>query len=353
MSFIGHFKRVTLAPASCIALAVALFFGPAHAAEAFRFDVQRPDPKIKGMLIESKPIELDVTEAAPSVYRFELVIEGSFKEEEAALLQGTQKIETQPGSGRFALKVEVRGPMTPIRILAVDPLGAITEEELLLKARDWNGIFQTLSQEYEKTLAFRTGIAAAYLDYSESGKSGIGSFSQISISGTADLSKTFMDRKWYLQGGLYGTLLPTSTSIQGTSMRYLGANARVGVKTWEISPDSVLWTQVGWTYITTFSTGETLGFKNLLSPQINPVLTRRLGPRATLNGYFKLAPLYSLSLNERELAGGVSVGWRTIKGTRMGMGVDYSDIRLYPTGESDSEIRSRTWVIGFSMGFSQ
>ncbi len=100
--------------------------------------------------------------------------------------------------------------------------------------------------------------------------------------------------------------------------------------------------------MTTFSSGSAFGFKNLMAPQINPVLTYGLTQRTQLNAYIKLAPLFEFKLDNREIAAGVGLSTSTFKGRTFGLGLDYSALTLNLAG---SEVKSTNTVLGGWFGF--
>ncbi len=326
-------------------LLIALGAPRPAAASLFEFEIQRGAKPISTLNWETLKLEVEVEEEAPNVFRFSAKVPGTFSETDGSLLWNYQQVAVKPATRKFELPVDIRGPSTPLKLVAVDPMGTIQEEEVLLVSKSWAEMLQFLATGGPVGRRYTAGLSIASLSYSEPL---VPSFSQVALAGKVGVVMPFSNGLWYLDGNLYGTLQPLSSSIAGTSLRAIGLNVRGGRRVYEFNDQLSLWGQGGWFYTTTISSGREFGFKNLLAPQANPVLTYRINARTQVAAYFKFAPLFGLNFSERELAFGGGWSSRTLKGFNYGFGFDFSDLQIQVEGEP---LRSTNIVLGGSFSF--
>ncbi len=169
---------------------------------------------------------------------------------------------------------------------------------------------------------YRLGFSAAYtsISYTESDEfqpsRGVSGFSEIALTTKASLRYFLIPPVVDLEANVFFTALPLSTNLSGVTVRYLGANVRLGVPIPPILPKPLsLNLMLGWYYITMFVTDNQFGFQNIRGPQIYPELSWIIHLKNDLplvfTTYFKFSPistsLTTLTFKNRELSTGLNV----------------------------------------------
>jgi len=308
------------------------------------FRSKRPLVDLRLALPSTSIVEADVTEwSGAQGFLITLPLKGNFTLVDGALLLRDSAIELKPETGAFSLRVALSGAVTPIMLTQVAADGTVKQEEVQIAALDWNRLMRQLRGEISPATTWNAGLGLASLNYTQSGSQPL---SQFSLSGKLSYSRPLGFGNLDLQGNLYGTLLPLTSSVDGVYVRQIGLNLRVGRSILTIRGGYNVLLYGGGFYSSAYSADDSRGFKNLMGLQAYPAVQKRLNARQRLDVYLKVVPLFGLSLEERELAVGASWSYLTLKGRVWSAQVDWSDILINASG--GERVQSRNVVFGIT-----
>jgi len=313
-------------------------------ADPFEFKIFRGKKPIDGMKIEPVPGGVEVISDEPGSYRINVTVEGEFTTPDNSLLSNLAPIPLDGSKGHFKLKVDARGPMTPIVLTEVSAEGNLVQEELQLVTERWETAIHELKNGPQSRHRITPGFGLAFLNYQQTGTE---DFSQVSLSAKATYIYFITPRLWNIELNGYGTVLPLSSSVDGLSLKQLGFNARMGYFFWPQEGSLRVGVSGGLFYTSAVSSNNLFGFSGLAGAQFSPTLFKAFSAWDTGSAYLKLVPLFRRSFADREVAAGF--GWfHTVFGGRTySVSFDFSDIRFKP---SDTEqIDSRNLVLGGSL----
>jgi len=113
-----------------------------------------------------------------------------------------------------------------------------------------------------------------------------------SVSLTAKVSVRYkISSRWSLGANTYFTAASLSRDKLGRVLRFLGVNGRVGYRLPFVPSPWSLSIMVGVYYTTTFTSDNSIGFKNMFGPQFFPVLVRSFKNKNRVYVYFKFSPI--------------------------------------------------------------
>lgn len=234
----------------------------------------------------------------------------------------------------FEVLAPIKGSMTPVNVVAVGPEGQVEKEALIVAFDQWEQAEELLGPGVRDTRNKRhvyfPSFGITSLSYSEPNTpNGDVNLSQIGITGK--LGYSFLFRPQFDVGVItYLTLLPLSTNISGISARFFGFNGKVGYS----HPLKNGWTlgiQTGFYFTTMFVTNDAFGFKNLMGPQLFPVVRKNLS-KGAVSGYLKFSPVAASisiqNLSNRELAFGAGYSRPLANGRVVSVNLDFANLAL-------------------------
>lgn len=197
---------------------------------------------------------------------------------------------------------------------------------------------------------FSPSLGYAAITYSQTGRA---AYSGTDVFAEFAWNHVFANRSWDVDANAYFNALPISTNLTGINGRFLGVNARVGYAIPKLPDPWFARIALGVYYSSFYVTGNAFGYRNLIYPQIYPVVGYRSASLGTIAGYLKYVPTnagFVPNLTERELAGGLSFR-RPAPGhpnQDMIISVDYSNLIYLPL----PSITVQTSAFALSVGVS-
>jgi hypothetical protein len=299
----------------------ALLGADARAANAKLLHPGKPPKRVKQLSwnddIHTREIEVEpefYEEAGKRNFRGVIHLTGILREHSGwIIVKGDAKIETSEKDEiqRFFIDVPVEGNKTPLNLFLISPEGKIEEERISFNFPGWADFkkLHTVGPPPQSPLSLVPSVGLTYISYRETL---VPDFTESAVTIKFTAAYRFKP-SWDVGVTPYLTLQPLSTNQSGVSARFLGANFRVGYLVPFPKEPWRLTLMAGFYYTTTFITDSAFGFKNLMGPQIFPVLRRMLSPRTSLAAYIKFSPVGSgIGISDfanREVAGGLSFTW--------------------------------------------
>lgn len=250
-----------------------------------------------------------------------------------------------PGAdGRFKVEIAIRGVENTYELKAVDPFGSILTRTIQVRVENYSELAApakkvNLPASTASSASAPNGaslsLGPTLILHSESQEPG---YTAINVTLKGAFTRSFLHPRLILSASAYMTAYTLASSLPDLSVRYLGANLRLGYSAlspqspWQISVSAGLF------YGTMLVSPANFGYKNLLYPQVYPALTRRLSDRNTLGAYFKFVPLSEslLAVNLREREWAVGLFWDRALGESKALtfGMDVSDLSFrVPSGK--------------------
>ncbi len=271
-------------------------------------------------------------------------------------LPDVQIIQVANQLGQFSVRARIKALETRVELQAVHISGETQPVRLLMGYPGWSGFAEkhfrpkTPEPAPEPQISITSHSLSPSLAYSSLTyrQTDVDEFRQTAL--TAKLSYLYRaGAKVSLGLNTFFSAVPFSSTLAGVSARYIGANARVG---YEIMArdDWSLSMMTGAYFTTMIVTDSQFGFRDLMGPQLFPVLARKLGDR-TVSAYFKFSPVGSSfwirDISSREIAGGVRYGFSAL-GKTAAVTVDYAQLLL---NLEDGQAENDSLSIGIEMGF--
>jgi len=255
-----------------------------------------------------------------------------------------------PGDGKFEFEVplatEAAGQPTPVSLTLLDPTGKGRAVNLALHG--WTPA-TTIKADLraQGPWNFQLGTGLTLVSYTETA---VPNYSGMLLTVKGSVGYAFPKSDWDLGVTGYGTVLPLSETPAGTGVKFVGANVRVGKALYR-NQSLRIGLHGGAYWTTMFVSSQTLGFQNLMGPQIFPTVSMALPEQRAVRGYIKFAAIgqgLSLqSVSNQELALGAAYDWR-LWGQRSSVSLDLSKLH-FTVGVS--EITSVTSSLGLSVSF--
>lgn len=289
-----------------------------------------------------------------------VVIQGTFERIGWSLLSETELIhKSSPQVEKhFSYRVELRGVLTPIRFVAVGPLGETQYQMMQIHFPEWetkvSGVrSEAQILEAEKKLSFKAlfspGLGVTYLTMTQAGRP---DFSLTGITIKANVRKPLPWANWDGHVGGYITAVVFLKKPSDRSARFAGFNFRLSYLFPQISDPWVLSVAVGGYYATTWVTPNDFGYSNVYGPQLYPVVRRKLKNDKILSAYLKFSPITSgisiLNLSSRELALGFSMDGFRIKKYPIFYTFDFANLAINLTGV---KLQNNSITLGLGTGF--
>lgn len=228
-------------------------------------------------------------------------VHGLFQQELSHLLIDHRVVHVHP-DGTFTVEIPIEGPVTPILILSVGPLGAVQTHHAEILA---SGLFeksnplQTVAKSQQtrapasaesvvRSDSFDVSLGTSFLSYSQSNGTQL---SEKAITGKLSYSHSFPNQHWSLGSSADLTLLPLSESGSSVGMRILGLEA---FSQYSFSPSSPEWDlsiRAGVYSSNSLVSTNAFGYRLMAGPEIYPVISRKISSTSSLSAYAKYAPV--------------------------------------------------------------
>lgn len=232
-------------------------------------------------------------------------------------------------NNRPGVWLELQDDSTTVTAVAIDPSGATFRSVWVVTWKDWKAFSRKPSDFMTgRNYWFSVGAAFSVLTYSETALT-----PGTLLAATAKLNAGYTFPFGLVLGGnAFGTTAVTPVSgLEGMSLRFLGANGRVG---WSFNlPFLQSWIAVlgGVYFTTTFSEGNSLGFRNMTGPQLYPVFQIQPLPGHSFTTYAKYSPIWTgggFAFDSFEIAAGVNYRPTRFLQGRTSASFDYSYLSL-------------------------
>jgi hypothetical protein len=230
-----------------------------------------------------------------------VVIKGHRLKADLTLLYNNEKVTVTPQQ-EFSFEVPLESENQNFNIVGIDNEGNVL---------NYNGgiLFPQFGSATEKPTLIKKLIITPSLSlgYDSNQQTGVSNFSQLDLGIKLGGQYLFTPDSWGISFDSYSTFLPLTSNQPGISSIFLEADIRVS-RMIIINPSS-RWAfkmMVGWTYLTSFTSFDTLGFKNAYGPELYPEVEYRLSDEQLITLYLKYVLLIDggtlFSINNSEFA---------------------------------------------------
>lgn len=261
--------------------------------------------KINDLQLNHEALEVQ-TEIVDGKSQEFVILRGKYSQPKKwALIVNTDKVKVGD-DGHFEVKMPCQGnEKLDLQLKAIGPFGEVEGEEVsieLIRIRDPE---QNISSN---KIVVVPELGLSTISYQETG---ISNYSEIALTAKVSARRQIFSPRWDLGVNTYFTLLPLKKSTDVT-VRFLGANLRVGYVFPFFQPLWKLTLYGGGYYTTMFVTKNQFGFDNMGGPQLFPMLQRTLKNDQLLRGYLKISTVSTdktnslFSFKSRELAVGLT-----------------------------------------------
>lgn len=285
--------------------------------------LKRSRTRIRGLSFEKSPVSIDTDTMNAQV-------KGKFERKDARLIYLSDAGQKVQKPGEFVVEVPVTSNATRFRMVAVSPDGKTEMETFEIVYPGWTSLQAKNNEpQPDKRWYFSPSLGVSSISFEQT------RLAKISlISATVKLGVTYLLKPgvWDLGFASFFNAQQLSSNYAASSIRFFGANLRLGYTLPFVRGDWRL-NLMGGIYYTTMmvSTGN-FGYRNQLGPQFFPVLTRFLKSGDSVALYAKYSPIGSpLKMSNRELAGGLS--YRSLLKNKNSLiyGVDVSQLNFTAT----------------------
>lgn len=299
--------------------------------------------RIQNLIWSSKDPEV-AFEIKKKGYRPYFQVDGKFKRQYWSLTTGKEAISIS-SDGEFSIKVPVRGERTPFELLAIGPKGEVEKEKIYIVFNQWKEYLQ--ENTVEKRFYYSVGIGLSLITHQATGSTDL---KIKAITPKAGISYNLFPPHWSAGVSIFGTGM-AFTDDSSRSIRYFGANFRVGYKLPFVKPPFRVRLLAGWYYTTTISSSGAIIYKNLAGPQFFPMIEYLFDRGKSLLTYFKVSPIADrltiLSLESREFAGGLSYSFPYSYRTYLSLSLDFASLKISISGTTINA-NSTSFGIGYS-----
>jgi hypothetical protein len=314
---------------SCLAVGAGingLFSTHASAASNLTLQTIAGSSQITNLTFANDSADLDIENLGDRAHYY-AVIDGHYLRKNWILIIGRVKVPRDPADGHFKIKTELLDRQKQLNLASIGPDGQIE--------------FQTIKITYSRfpiekrptRNSFALGLGVTHMWYTQDASSFASPVSY--MEDTLTLKGSYVYRlappHWDLGFSAFVSTLTFGSSLEGTSVRSLGVNARIG---YNIPIGHTAWTfsiMGGLYYTTMFVSPSTFGFQNLAGPQLFPVIRRTLSNQDTLSFYAKYSPVssgsFSLQPSSREIAGGFTYNYLLQNGHSIPVSLDISNLK--------------------------
>lgn len=333
--------------------------------------------RIADLKFSSDKLPLAKLTRAGAVY-YVVRLKGVLRNKDSHLLFNGQRIpiKAMEMGQEFSILVPLRGPVTPIRFMAVTLIGTVQEEVIQLEF----GKYAELVNKKKPSTAARkpvedpnkklyTSVAAgpSIITYREAYTPDLTGDFTTEFSSTAITAKAsaryVLHPAWDVGANVFFTAAQMTGNIDGATARFIGVNGRIGYvlpfveEPWRV----VLMTGIYYTtMLVSASTPEELfGFQHMMGPQLFPAVRYRLFNGDAVSAYAKFSPVSAgfafESLSNREMAFGVSwtTGMLSKKPLTFALDIANLDLKLENVADTGRTalINSKSVNVSVGIGF--
>jgi hypothetical protein len=284
------------------------------------------------------------------------------------LINQTQVLQMpRDGESGFEHKITLSGVKTSVPVEMIGPMGQIRKEvfeidypgygtdELGAMGSTEGPPAQPHSQAGSDETSifsrfhFTGGVGGSLLSFSQTNRPEL---TQFYLTPKSAVDFDLIPGKWSIGANFYFNALRFYGDPDEIRASFVGVNFRAGYQIPQVPDPWRLRLMVGATYMSMMVSGANLGFQNLMSPHVYPVITRTLTPQTSAYLYMKYAPLadavYLLEFGSREMAFGMGWLYHLPSGHSLSVSFDYSNLSFDFIGAS---IRSSATTLGVGFGF--
>ncbi len=296
----------------------------------------------------SFPVHMDEDPSKIALYAD---VEAAYDRPGWTIIHDTKVIK--PASGLIQIRFSVEGKNNKFQITAVGPNGDLQTQTATLVFDEWNHFQATRYRRYNRRLTLTPGLGITQSTYEQTA---VSQYDLLALTGKISLLFQLRPPTWDVALSAYYTLLPFRNSLDDEiTIRFFGANFRLGYtfifipEPWRVS------IQFGYYYTTTHVTDNLFGYQAISGPQIYPTIRRVLASGDAITAYAKFSPIASqfqfLAFSNREIAAGLSYGYLVKNGfladRMIILSADFADLYI---AEQDSEAKSRSMTVGIGVG---
>lgn len=267
------------------------------------------------------------------------------------------KVPIRTKQGHFYFRLPLNEARTSLEFIVIDPRGRTQTEQWLIDATGaWPRMVEWKNElTNPKRYSAATGLGMTHLNYQETGLEGASGFT---MTGKLSFSHKIglLGPGWDAGFLFFGNLLGVQEKSTGDSIRFIGANSRIGYSL----PLQSRWSLAlhgGWYLTTTWIPTKSFGFTNMHGPQFFPTASYQLANNHSIGGYFKFSPVSATGIGSitnfanREIAVGFSYSlpWNG-PSQRIGLGLDIAMLQL-DLPESGLRFSSTSYSLGATYQF--
>jgi len=274
------------------------------------------------------------------------VCRGRFVREDWTLIGPSGETMPVKPDGQFFFLVPIRSAKRLFQMTAVGPRGEAETEKLALIIPNWE---KWLASEKSATIkpqapfSFVPSLGVSSIVYKETGTP---DFRELALTGKVSFQIAFSN-EWNLGANVFLNFMPVSASRTDITVRFFGANLRIGYALPFIRNPWRLSLMTGLYYSQMFVTQSRFGYTPMVYPQFYPVLSRRLGTGHSLMAYSKFVPVNGIK--EAEISGGLGLTSLLKNGHSVSTMLDYSVINFTPVRNSKISSSSLSLSIGYRL----
>jgi hypothetical protein len=250
------------------------------------------------------------------------------------LLTPRKSSDVSSSESEFAIDVEILSETTPFAIRSIDPKGKILTREFVIRIDGYAQAMRALSQGPPRPWWLTGQLGLGQNWFRQTGApSGIEQTDlHVKVSGGWRYVGSDGIPRWSIGGTVFSTIYPF-LSLPDDSWKFwsIGANVRGGyVHPFRYGLSAGL--MAGFYYTTQITPSRAFGFRNMAGPQIFPTFAWAFLEKHVLASYFKVALIGQgiglLSLENRELAVGLSYEYRIGPWVSGVVGVDFANLQV-------------------------
>ena len=255
-------------------------------------------------------------------------IQGRFKEKVLQATLNARPFVVNP-DGTFDIHFAFTGKLKTFILTVIDMKNKVYRMQYKITGKDHQEVF--VETKIIQRWRFSAGTGLTLISYRQQN---VTPFSEKAVTVKGSVSYRLVPEKVDLGFSSFYNVVPFgSTSTKGFKMQYLGLNGRIGYNLIGAPSHFRVNINGGIYYNTSFST---IGFGNMMGPQLYPEFIYVFKNGNSLLLYGKFSPAFSISnsfsfSDNREAAAGLHYGFPiSISGfsSRMSVGVDVSQLKL-------------------------
>ncbi|MGE0616375.1 MAG: hypothetical protein AB7P04_12115, partial [Bacteriovoracia bacterium] len=144
---------------------------------------------------------------------------------------------------------------------------------------------------------------------------------------------------------------PNANTIKPT-VRFLGVNGRIGYAFPFVSPPWKLSLHAGWYLATMLVSSSVMGYRNMVGPQIFPMISRTFSGGSTMFLYAKFSPILGLTFSNREIATGLGYLVMLKNGHPVTFNLDYANLYFrFSSVNLPAPVTVQSNSLSFSLGY--